>query len=326
MPGRRLPAELERAILLTTTEIDPKTLPSMLLIAKRAHLWLEPQLYKDVRLRMGSDPAQDAFFRVASTRPRWFLAHGVRRLRLSLGYPTPGRAFLRQVYDAVSLCTGVREVSLNPAGVRVTRNLFELLAPMRPHHLGAFINRLTDRQLDCGLPIFSQLTHISVFWHDNINSDHRIIPFVCGLPSLTHLSFQNALTFDNLRQILNKCAFLQTVVFLLAFTGNELTCPETTRAIEWAETIPFRDSRIVVSVGTRTDNGMMPQRPLCWKAAEEFQALKTRGEIAEDRLWTGDFWTRSATEDPVAILLHSLLLCPSILQILVSDYYNNDNC
>ncbi|KAF7296911.1 hypothetical protein MIND_00922900 [Mycena indigotica] len=87
----RVPRELEREILELAAEMHSTSIISLLLVAKRTFVWLEPYIFRKVHLSGDStgNAAQEAFLHAAVSKPPPFLANGVRRIVLSLDAADP---------------------------------------------------------------------------------------------------------------------------------------------------------------------------------------------------------------------------------------------
>ncbi|KAJ6546090.1 hypothetical protein DFH09DRAFT_1367520 [Mycena vulgaris] len=78
MSAPRLPMELERYIFELVAHFHPEMTPSLLRVAHRVHLWIEPLLYTVLAL---TTPARtEALLEAVAAKPAPFLDAAVRRV------------------------------------------------------------------------------------------------------------------------------------------------------------------------------------------------------------------------------------------------------
>ncbi|KAF7288756.1 hypothetical protein MIND_01421000 [Mycena indigotica] len=311
----RFPPELEQAILKMCAEDDWSFIPTLLRVAQRTHIWLEPLLYQHVYISTDLErkPAQDAFFHVAVARPQSFLAKSVRVVVLELAHSgTPAQDLLERTYNALRSCTGIQEFAVNGADkMDIGPRLFPILATMPLRRLGAFLENLMPHPIFMKdhAPAFSALTHLDVFDSEGHNSHSRdlirIVPFLTALPSLTHLALQSQPPAHSVQQILDGCAFLQVLAFMEpSQTLNPYLVPDL---LEYLHGLPIRDPRIVVSVYDEWEEVISSYEPSFWTAIDIFLDYRKQGRIDKDRIYTGDFHDEDST-DPTAQLIRQQIL------------------
>ncbi|KAJ7059568.1 hypothetical protein C8F01DRAFT_216442 [Mycena amicta] len=260
--GPRLPPELECKVFELTARMHPATIHSLLLVAHRVHIWIEPFLYRTLRVRM-----YDQLLRFTQTKPgaASFLASAVRHVTL-VSY-RPGMAAILQ------LCTGITHLAVT-SDPEYAFELRPLLPVLRISHLAVELAALYPPGLypsiDATQPTFSSLTHLDFF--DGVDdADHeRIISFLTSLPALTHLSYNRDLSAQTLVTLLDKCQKLRLLMRLTSFAKA---------ARDFARDLPFKqDVRLVVCMFKEWDDAVLDVRSY-WDIAEEFVARKRTGEV-----------------------------------------------
>ncbi|KAJ7766721.1 hypothetical protein B0H16DRAFT_1882751 [Mycena metata] len=102
-----LPLDLEREIFETAALLYPGTLPTLLRVSRRVLVWIEPLLYR--ALRIDSPKTAAAIERAMELKPSSFFSDNVQSLYISsyCGWPNQTRCtFLRLCPHLVSLSLG----------------------------------------------------------------------------------------------------------------------------------------------------------------------------------------------------------------------------
>ncbi|KAJ7209409.1 hypothetical protein C8J57DRAFT_1484284 [Mycena rebaudengoi] len=167
-----LPPELEWKIFEIAATDHPKTIPTLLLVARRVLQWIEPLLYRTLVMGQQNsrlDPA--ALLRLQPAR----LKH-IRHL-LSCNEFT-----FRDLLRALPLCEGLQTLQVH--------NMW-ILAPLQKMQLSVqrvSIIRSEDLRYlsDPSLPPFRTLTHLEMIGGNDVDLNFT------QLPALTHLSFYTA--------------------------------------------------------------------------------------------------------------------------------------
>ncbi|KAJ7750409.1 hypothetical protein DFH07DRAFT_546282 [Mycena maculata] len=237
------PPELEREIFETTAILHPKTIPTLLRVAHRILIWVEPLLYRVIL----SDESMDALRRAMHVKPASFFAASVRHLAF------PGRRIsselpAEEIRALLQLCTNIVSLALNMD----TPGLLPIMQEMKIRRwvgwLVFFFEGNSDA-VDLSHPAFRTVTHLHTF--DDLRDDAEVP-----------------------RLVLERCTRLQV---LLVFWD----IPEPAR--QMAANPPVTDVRFVVcihggvyrkdwEVGARGGTDM-------WTAADTFVARKRRREI-----------------------------------------------
>ncbi|KAJ7059707.1 hypothetical protein C8F01DRAFT_217913 [Mycena amicta] len=209
MVDARLPPELERDIFELAAENHRETLVTVLRVAHRVLDWIEPLLYRTVRVR--SSPAFDAFQRVLLTKPPTFLAASVRHVHFEACEECTYEICL----EIISKCPGIRRIGTTKSftGPRALEALGTL---KNVNHLAVNLCGLfaTEENLFAH-PAFARVTHLCL--HDNM---HRYVirarncAILPSLPRLTHLRLKSpGLSPADIEHLLTSCALLE--IFIL---------------------------------------------------------------------------------------------------------------
>ncbi|KAJ7438915.1 hypothetical protein B0H11DRAFT_2293615 [Mycena galericulata] len=275
-----LPAELEREIFEWTAITHPTTIPVLLRVARRVRLWVEPYLYRVVKV--SSHPPysiiqEDLLRPGPQSKPASFYQNAVRHLYLDQESEWSP--------EVLRVCTRTR--SFSATGRSPNPSLLLILLETDLRQLGVSLEHLFGgvRYIDLNHPLFTSITHLDIF--DDITESYYIqIPQqIASLPTLTHLCLNDHVPADILRAILSDCTNLHILVNLWHYS-------KVSEGRALARNPPLKDSRFVVGMyqnypreweaGARGDND-------CWRAAENFIAQKRRGAIPESRYWLS-YW------------------------------------
>ncbi|KAF7309233.1 Zn(2)-C6 fungal-type domain-containing protein [Mycena indigotica] len=273
--GPRLPPELEREIFEAAAEMDPLSIPQLLLVAKRVHLWIEPLAYHTVtvddsmRFLSFLDNAKNGW------KPPAFFAQHVRYLRLFIHEEDiPDEAIL----CALALCTGITRIG--GAGPVVGPDLLPFLASLRLERIALSLTHVFPdlEGVDLGLPCFQTLTHYDVF--DDLSEHQQALRFVgqlALLPCLTHVSLNNDVPWPAVEELLRTCTNLRVLVLQWDSGPAE-------EGIKRAAETPFRNPRFVMTTFEDMEETTWAA-PNLWTIAEQFIEDKRQGRIDEGCFW-----------------------------------------
>ncbi|KAJ7101921.1 hypothetical protein C8R44DRAFT_808888 [Mycena epipterygia] len=183
--SQTLPPELERYILELAAFIHPECMPVLVLVARRAKIWIEPLLYRVIRVDLRTHTVYRRFIPLVTIlglielkSPSFFHEH-VRRLCL-LGQPQQSDDVMR----LLSACSTTVNVQLFGGGPE----LLPLLGTMPLHRLSASLTILFPGPTgpDFSHSLFTKITHL-----DLAESSHtwELWSGLAHMPCLTHLSF-----------------------------------------------------------------------------------------------------------------------------------------
>ncbi|KAJ7061743.1 hypothetical protein C8F01DRAFT_1252521 [Mycena amicta] len=266
----RLPPELEHEIFATAALLHKKSIPKLLLVAHRVHVWyavphcfvmpialtmlrIEPYLYRSLDLSVLAQ--NQALLDVSSAKPASFLASAVRHVIFKIDEDFEAHT------SALRLCTGITHFAVSGAN-DTNDGLLAILSLMRIERFAGSIVNLFDqppeRPIDGRHPAFRLLTHLEFFDHDDLEM------FIVSLPSLTHLATESVLSGEQVRRLFKGCSNLRVMVLLVLLGGVP----------------PVDDPRIVMCHYTEWSEAAAPapQRTF-WDVAEAFLEKKRRGEV-----------------------------------------------
>ncbi|KAJ7923595.1 hypothetical protein B0H13DRAFT_1602381 [Mycena leptocephala] len=147
-----LPAELEREVFETAALIYPEIIPTLLRVARRVHIWIEPLLFRVLRVVSAN---RDMVLTLLNSRPPEF-CHAVRHLGLEDG------CSLDEGRQLLSLCKNVINFSSNYFFTHPT--LLPILAEMRVEQLSLTLHELFGTEpIDLIHTLFRSLTHLDTF-------------------------------------------------------------------------------------------------------------------------------------------------------------------
>ncbi|KAJ6496077.1 hypothetical protein C8R45DRAFT_1211768 [Mycena sanguinolenta] len=209
-----LPPELERVIFELVAWEEPSMIKTLILVAKRICVWIEPELYR-VLLFSGLESAK-RLLKIMESKPPEFLQKHVHHLALSTSIDRS------DVTRVLSICTSVHDLALwtgrtdtellsdlrNLANLRhLSVNLFDLFGGRTKFQLP---------RLDELLP-FAHITHLDVF----SSLPEQLWLFFGMLPRLTHLSFNNNYVPELLQTALDTCALLQLLAVVWTYEVDD---------------------------------------------------------------------------------------------------------
>ncbi|KAF7292208.1 hypothetical protein MIND_01248100 [Mycena indigotica] len=253
-----LPPELELVIFQTAAKASLHTLYTLLLVARRTRLWLEPLLYQTLRFSReykspnltAMDPSRHAF-----------LAHTVRHVVISGHIDADIPPFVAPL----RICSQMTHLALGFSTYHpVVGAALLLLRHLRCLAFDPRVCQLTAS--DAALPVFAGLTHLELF---------KMLPdtaeFCAALPRLTHLAL-NTLNEAAITQMLAACPRLELLVIL---QDEENPMGVLLSAAPAALT---HDQRLVITAYVDWDEGVLDSWNY-WAVAEEFLAQKRSGAI-----------------------------------------------
>ncbi|KAJ7705461.1 hypothetical protein B0H17DRAFT_669126 [Mycena rosella] len=269
------PAELEREIFETTALMHPKTIPVLLRVTRRVHIWIEPLLYRVIQLNRLKTAY--GIRRAMQTNPARFFQDNVRHLLLS-----PIVFTEQECLALLSVCPKL--VSFYAFGGVLTPAMLPILQDMA--HVRRWSSRLSSLfgsvpAIDLSIPFFRNITHIDIF--EAVADDTQTARGLAALPALTHVGLNNRTRAGVPRRLLNECIHLQVL-------ANIWHVSNFVAARNVAASPPAIDVRFVVCTsGNHCDEWEVGARGGTdfWAAADAFVARKRRGEIDASCYWVG---------------------------------------
>ncbi|KAJ7489094.1 hypothetical protein FB451DRAFT_682518 [Mycena latifolia] len=153
-----LPLELEREIFEITARLYPQMAPTLLRVAQRVLVWIEPIVYET--LIVHSNMLHPSLFLALESKPASFFHKNVRNLLLDL--ENHESSSIDRLNLLLSACTAVIDLAL-----------FDPHPSMLPHLAAMKLQRLSvhlyslflSHEIDfAGQPFFATITHLNV--HD----------------------------------------------------------------------------------------------------------------------------------------------------------------
>ncbi|KAK7050667.1 tyrosinase central domain-containing protein [Favolaschia claudopus] len=265
----QLPPELEKYIFELAADSSFHGIPSLLLVARRVHVWIEPYLYRVVRVNVSK--TSTAMIRQLLTKPPEFISNAVRHLALEHK--------AREADKLLTLCKNL--IDLSPSSLYNTPDLLPTLSEVRPQQLSLLLGGLFEpSQIDLSHPAFTSLTHLDVCDHSD-ESLAQICHQIPSLSALTHICLYYGVSRDLALTTLERCPRLKVLMIMWL--------PEDWETYEEEREPREYDVRFVIGlyddywedweVNARGgDNGF-------WIRGENFVERKRRGEIEATRYW-----------------------------------------
>ncbi|KAJ7431522.1 hypothetical protein B0H11DRAFT_2210229 [Mycena galericulata] len=275
---QRLPEDLEREILEIVAFKHPETIPTLVRIARRTLLWLEPLLYRVLLLL--DDDAIDRIQDRIERKPAALWRDGPRHLFLSVQSP---QEFARNI---LSRCTGLEDLMLSCDSGR-PREFLPALEAMQLRRLGVDMSDFFGGQakMDLRGPAFSSITHLLLMDDHFGDADVDVCATqLAVLPSLTHLALVDGVPRELMLAVLERCAALYVLVNL----RNNFR-RHTVQFV--ARELGIEDPRLVIlALGMFTKEWVAGAKggEDFWVRADTFVDKKRKGEIDAATYWIDD--------------------------------------
>nr|GAT50798.1 predicted protein [Mycena chlorophos] len=274
----RLPPELERTIFELAGWDDMPTMKTLVLVAHRVHLWIEPLLYRVQTSFQSNDFS--ATHKLVVARPQY-----ARHVKYLLLWSTRGGLDRTQYEETLSACGNIsylvdwtQSASLLALSPHSLPNLTHLSIHVRPlvEDTSSTLSALTS-----ALAILRNATHLDVSDLNLLDDPEDTIPRIlqsAALPALTHLSFaedpSNPEYFKEILSIPHRTNRLrQLVVFVENTDGKEED--------HWLEK-RIADPRFVVVYGPDFRKDWLRDKPWLWDRGDE--AHDARGFNPDDSI------------------------------------------
>ncbi|KAJ7150645.1 hypothetical protein C8R46DRAFT_1358174 [Mycena filopes] len=260
------PLELEREIFETTALQHANTIPALLRVCRRVHVWVEPLLYRIVVNPHSTAP----IIRPIQAKPADFLRMAVQHL-----FITPDAT---NAADIILRCSGIHSLFLDGILDAKSLDVLDQMGAIRRLNFTLPSSLSGWAEVTFARPTFQRLTHLELF-EDSVDqfahSWHHWSP-LASLPALTHLCLSDSISSLILSDVVAECAQLAVIVAARWDTDG------ADRAQRFAETLTLTDSRLVVmAIESYTDDWKRGAegRDDFWVRAENFVARKQKGEI-----------------------------------------------
>ncbi|KAJ7928307.1 hypothetical protein B0H13DRAFT_2265166 [Mycena leptocephala] len=262
-PNPAFPPELEREIFETTALMYPGEMPTLLRVARRVLVWIEPLLYRVIYL---TPETEEALFDAMNSKPADFFANAVRHLCLPrLEVKT------RRILE---VCTGVVDLAPN----HLDPYVLPIIATMRLQRLSIDLHELFGGPVDLHHPLFAAITHLDLL--DFPDEDHlQTLVQISILPALTHLALDYRVPRVLVETLLIECPRLALLLVL------------------WSVHARYKSAQIPHVYDVRFVIGLCPQnywgdweagakgQSHMWSQADDFVAQKRSKTIEATRYW-----------------------------------------
>ncbi|KAJ6481923.1 hypothetical protein C8R45DRAFT_1003463 [Mycena sanguinolenta] len=254
----RLPPELERQIFEIAANSHSKSIPTLLLVARRVKIWLEPILYNVVFL----SPSPSGFEFQSPA-----ISQHVRHLCITYAEVSP-----RCLDPILANYSAVQNLAL--AGRHSGLLPFISAMPLRRMSTN-LANLFSSGGIDFMHPLFSRITHLQVW--DNLDTtrweDWRGL---AAIPNLTHLAFLMTKSFLIFQNTLAACPGLKVLIYQYSSLSDNP---------EFGVESLAHDTRFVClhakSFYVEWQRGARGGEDF-WVRAEKFIARRNCGEIASE--------------------------------------------
>ncbi|KAJ7859416.1 hypothetical protein B0H13DRAFT_2067792 [Mycena leptocephala] len=263
------PLELEREIFETTALMHHREIPTLLRVARRVLVWIEPLLYRVIRVTRKN---KDAILTAIRSKPADFFPKAVRHLCLDFFIPE------HEAREILEVCSGVINLGLddalsNPALLPILANLpLEWLATSL---CGLFREDIMPKH-----PLFASITHLDLFDPD-IWAITQILPHIPTFPALTHLALDSlAVSVDRAQTLLAECPRLHLLLLLWQLYSGDYT---------WTQIPHVYDVRFVIGLSPADYWGDWEDGakglPHLWSLGDDLVAGKRSKTIEATRYW-----------------------------------------
>ncbi|KAJ7733068.1 hypothetical protein DFH07DRAFT_141322 [Mycena maculata] len=256
-----LPIELERVIFELAAWWYPETTQTLILVAKRVCIWIEPLLYQVVL----SNGNPDRLLQMMQAKSPEFLRKHVHHLAFSSVIPRS------EITRVLSTCTNIYDLALwtgdtYPGLLGDMGNLTHL------RQLSVNLYALFGGHEEFNIPPpaelpFSHLTHLDVF----SAVPEPLWSVFATLPALTHLSFSDYYIPELISAVLQTCEPLKLLIVVWTQDADPM----------W-ETPEIADPRFCMIACPQFENdwelGAWGGLDF-WRRADDFVARKRNGEI-----------------------------------------------
>ncbi|KAJ7635701.1 hypothetical protein DFH06DRAFT_661208 [Mycena polygramma] len=273
------PADLEREIFETTALMHPGEIPTLLRVARRVFVWIEPLLYTVIRISDSeATTAMVHTLRKAMTSKPPSFFHAVRHIILESSEFTVDILPPETAQQLLVLCT--RLESFGASYWHTSPALLPILAKLRVQRLSIMLQELFGAAaIQMSDPIFHSVTHLCLLGFDcHLEAALKQVP---KLTMLTHL----CLEYDypchglppELAWVLGACPRLMILLIQWHSSNGYQFQPPNLYDVRFV-------TRIYADYWGECEAGAKGH-PDFWSEAEDFITRKRNGEIAATRYW-----------------------------------------
>ncbi|KAJ6463164.1 hypothetical protein C8R47DRAFT_1225281 [Mycena vitilis] len=243
------PAELEREIFETAAMMHASQIPTLLLVARRVLLWIEPLGYTIIRVTATPSDMLDTLRNAMTSKPPIFFT-----------------------LSATSCWSGPTATSLVLPYYYSSPDLLPILAQLHLQRLAIHPQRLFGSgTIDFEHPLFHSITHLTLLVAEGVPDALQDIP---KLPALTHLSLSPLIPRELLMTVLAKCPRMMLLLtqwhtsFEERYEADQIPCIYDVRFVMRM----YDDCWVELEDNAK---GL----PDFWDEADDFVARKRKGEI-----------------------------------------------
>ncbi|KAJ7607283.1 hypothetical protein DFH06DRAFT_1018613, partial [Mycena polygramma] len=256
---------LKRAVFETAALMHNGEIPTLLRVARRVLIWIEPLLYRVLRVSNLKASRVHALLKAIESKPADFFHKCVHHL--SLEYITMANAL-----RILGVCTGVLDLAL--AGHLASPDILPVLAPMPLQRVSTYLGVLFGGANNLAHPTFTCVTHLNAMDLDD-DGETGILAPLPALPALTHLALGRVVRPHAVQAFLQKRPHLELAL--------SLWLPSEQDDFESAQVPHVLDVRFVTACCPRDYwanwEASAKGLPNLWSLGDDFVARKRRGEI-----------------------------------------------
>ncbi|KAJ6456778.1 hypothetical protein C8R47DRAFT_186290 [Mycena vitilis] len=266
------PAELEREIF-ETAAMYHGDIPTLLRVARRVFVWIEPLLYRVVRV--WDRNSLHALSRAIESKPTDFFKKCVRHLSLELGLPMGGDAV-----RILGVCTGIVDLALDEH--MASPKLLPVMATMSLQMLSVHLDFLFGGAIELAHPAFTYLTHLDVMDFGDSAAETLILAQLPALHALTHLALDHDVRPNAMQALLEQCPYLELGLSLwMASEQDDYRSAQHPHIYDVRFVIGYCSGDYYWASWEASALG----RPNLWSLGDDFVARKRRGEIEATCYW-----------------------------------------
>ncbi|KAF7317326.1 hypothetical protein HMN09_00468300 [Mycena chlorophos] len=284
-----LPPELERRIFEAAASAHRRTIPTLLLVAQRVSIWIEPILYRTLHIPEPRGRRYNKFLNCLSMKNPAFLASTVKCL---LFFDFHGEHTLVSILEH---CTGVTHLALRhtPFQRDLSGQFLALLDKMQVVKLGCNLDDLVTPIWSSGgfglHPMLTKITHLHI--HDKLLQLMGKLDALKALSGLTHIAVQEPQRSStwhlDLCHIIREILTFDKLQALVVLTDEPVYSPIINRGLpkEIRDTrlvlLPRRDPRRRSQLSGSLIDAVAVDGSDFWMTAEGFIQRKSGGEISD---------------------------------------------
>ncbi|KAJ7175005.1 hypothetical protein C8R43DRAFT_1119035 [Mycena crocata] len=208
-----LPVELEREIFEMAARSRVQTIPTLMLVASRVKIWVEPLLYRTLFVSNDRAARQipalpwETFQSIARQKPAILLRCSVRHIFLDIPDGVPSQ----DVIWLFTACSHIENMCITGSPSSQLRQHLSGHVPLPLKRLYCDLHDffLSSSQMNFTHPLFSHLTHLFHFGRPPPESE-----ILALIPHISHLAFYNIFFIPLFLDLLNTCKSLLVLVYL----------------------------------------------------------------------------------------------------------------